>query len=186
MTFREWITAPFSLLASAASSKAKAAGSVLSFLERPLVTSAVVGVLAGFAGGLASRVQLPTVNLPSFPSRPAPAPIPAKGLHVLMLVDTSKSLPADQQLALTSGDVRAYLNATCPVGADGQTREWRLWDASVNATNESPLWQDALARAKGKPLPWVIVSNPDKGGGFEGPLPANSAALLDLLKKYGG
>ncbi len=190
MTFREWITQPYTWIASVfvgAPSTAKNAGSsLLSFLERPLILAAVVGCLGGFAGGLVSRIPLPSISLPSFPIKPSPSPIPATGLRVLMLVDSAKPLPADQQLVLTSGDVRAYLNATCPVGADGHTPEWRLWDSTVNAANEAPLWQAALSRANGKPLPWIIVSNPAKGGGYEGPLPANAAALLSLLKQYGG
>lgn len=104
----------------------------------------------------------------------------------MIVVDTNEmsKMPAAQQLALSSGDVRSYLNATCPLGPDGKTHEWRIWDKSVNASNESALWQAALKRAEGKPTPWIVVSNGTTG--YEGALPANAADLLTLLKKYGG
>lgn len=159
--------------------------------KHPLILLSLVTFASGFAGGIASRMPLPSFSLPVIPSpspAPSPAPIPAKGLHVLMVVDSSATskLPAAQQLALTSGDVREYLNQHCPLGPDGHTPEWRLWDKTTDAANESPLWQAALKRTEGKPMPWIIVSNPDKGGGYEGQLPANAADLLALLKKYGG
>jgi hypothetical protein len=123
---------------------------------------------------------------PQPPVPPAPpAPIPADGLHVLVVIDAAR-LTAGQAAALNSQAVRAYLNATCPKGPDGKTAEWRVWDKDVDPANESQLWQDAFARTKGKALPFIVVSNPQKGGGFEGPLSADAGALLALLKKFGG
>jgi hypothetical protein len=119
------------------------------------------------------------------PNPPAPAPIPADGLHVLVVIDGAK-LTAAQADALDGQAVRSYLNATCPPGPDGKTKEWRVWDKGTDPAAESKLWRDAFARTQGKALPFVIVSNPQKGGGFEGPLPADEAALLALLKKFGG
>jgi len=126
---------------------------------------------------------------PPGPTPPTPpAPIPATGLHVLILTDSTSTtnLPPAQQMALFAQDVRQYLNSTCPTDADGQTKSWRIWPKSIDATGESQLWQDALKRgtANAKSYPWILVSNGKTG--FEGPLPADAASLLDLLKKYGG
>ena len=117
---------------------------------------------------------------------PSPAPIPADGLHVLVVYETSdlSKLPAPQQQILYSTTIRAYLDSKCPLGPDGKTREWRVWDKDVSTTNESKIWQDAMRRPR-QSIPWVIVSNPQKGGGFEGPLPANVDDALILIKKFG-
>ncbi len=58
-----------------------------------------------------------------------------------------------------------------------------MWDAGVDASQESQLWQDALKRKRGA-LPWLVISNGKSG--FEGPLPATVDETLTLLKKYGG
>ena len=126
---------------------------------------------------------------PTPPVPPAPpAPIPDAGFRVLIVIETAdlSKLPPAQALALTAQDVRAYLNAHCVAGADGKTKEWRVWDKDVDPAAETPLWQAAFKRAAGKTLPWIIVSAGGSKGGFEGPLPADSASLLTLLKKYGG
>jgi hypothetical protein len=113
-----------------------------------------------------------------------PAPIPAAGLHVLVVYDALKltTLTTEQQGAIYGKDVRDYLRAVCPKGEDGVTAEWRMWPVDVDASGESKLWRDALARPR-KSLPWIVVSNGKTG--FEGPLPGNAAEMLALLKKYG-
>lgn len=128
----------------------------------------------------------PNPPVPPGPT-PTPAPIPAAGLHVLVILGSKDigSLPASQADALRATEVRQYLNAHCPNGDDGKTKEWRIWDEATDPSQESKLWQDAFRRPH-KSTPWIIVSNPDKGGGFEGPLPKDSASLLALLKQYGG
>lgn len=127
----------------------------------------------------------PTPPTPPIPPTP-PAPIPAKGLHVMIVLDTAdiSGLPEAQAQALTATSIRQYLNATCPVGPDGKTHEWRIWDRSVDATNESKLWQDAFKLADSKKLPCVIVSNGTTGEVVD--LPKDTDGLLTLLKKYGG
>lgn len=201
MGFGEWLKQPFLWLGqgwTVARGKAASGGSAaLALLEHPKIYAIILGCLAGFCGGagnnLVSRINFSLPSIPwHFPIIPTPkppappAPIPAKGLHVLITVDSNNlsKLPVTQQLELSSADVRSYLDKTCPVGPDGKTHEWRIWDKSVNAANESPLWQEALKRSEGKPTPWIIVSNGTTG--FEGALPPNSADLLTLLKKYGG
>ncbi len=149
---------------------------------------------------------------PSPTPTPDPTPTPADevpipnvtGLHVLVLYESgdASTLPAAQQAVLYGKTVRDYLNLKSPLGPDGKTHQWRMWDKDVDASNEQPLWQDALKRGldkvknwiqpkdkDGKPVgptkavPWIIVSNGKAG--YEGPLPANVADMMTLLKKYG-
>lgn len=127
----------------------------------------------------------PTPPGPTPPDPPSPAPIPANGLHVLVLYETADlaKLTPQQRLILYSQSIRDYLNAKCAMGPDGKTRQWRLWDVNVDASNEQKIWQDAMKRPR-QGTPWIIVSNHPKGG-YEGPLPASLADALDLLKKWG-
>lgn len=170
-----------------------------------LLVTLLVAVLAGFVGGKAAtgNFHFPSIDTSGcgwiFPwnwhwptpgpnpgpgPTPTPAPIPAAGLHVLVVGDEAK-MTGDQINALKSTEVRTYLNSTCPKGPDGKSAEYRIWPSTVDTTNESQVWKDAFARTTGKTYPWIIVSNPGKGG-FEGPLPADQASLLTLLKKFGG
>jgi len=199
MTFLQWLKQPFLWLVQGFGYVKGTGPKAVAFFERPFVQSLWVAVLAGAVGGFAGRMQLPSLphfqwpwHWPVIPNpgpgpapKPTPAPIPVSGLHVLVVTDRTTALTPAQQLALSSGDVRSYLNQTCPAGPSGQ-KEWRFLDKSADLTNESPLWQEAFKRTSGKPVPYIIVSNPDKGGGFEGALPTDAASLLALLKKYGG
>lgn len=119
--------------------------------------------------------------------KPSPAPIPAVGLHVLIVYESADlgKMSAAQQAILYAQSIREYLNTKCPAGPDGKTKEWRIWDKDVATDGESKLWQEAMKRPRSA-TPWIIVSNLDKGGGFEGPLPTNVADALTLLKKFGG
>ena len=110
-----------------------------------------------------------------------PPPIPGDGLRVLIVYESGDTLPVGQHSILYGKTVRDYLNATCPVGPDGKTREWRIYDKDVDTTGESKLWQDALKRPHPS-IPWIVISNGKTG--FEGPLPATVDATLELLKKY--
>jgi hypothetical protein len=155
----------------------------------------VIGVAASDAGDLSEIVELvvadgvvPTPPKPPVPPVPptpdVPAPIPAAGLHVLVVYDALQltKMTATQQGAIYAKDVRDYLRATCPKGDDGETPEVRMWSQDTDATGESKLWRDAFARPR-KSVPWVIVSNGKTG--FEGPLPGSAADMLKLLKTYG-
>lgn len=208
MTFSEWAKQPFLWAGQGiggATSWLKGSGTrAVTFLERPLALAVLTALLAGFSGGLASRMPLPALPswhwpwhwpTPTPPVPPAPpvppsppAPIPEAGFRVLIVVKEAElsKLPAGQVTALTSTAVRQYLNAKCAVGPDGETKEWRIWDSGIDASNESALWQDALKRAAGKPLPWLIISNPGHGDGYEGALPADAGVLLKLLQQHGG
>ncbi len=117
------------------------------------------------------------------PNPPGPAPIPDPGLHVLMVYESETTLTPPQRLVLTSQLVRDWLNTHCVKGPDGKTPEWRIWDANTNVTAESKSWQNAMARKRDK-LPWIIISNPSKGGGYEGPLPESISTAIEKLSQY--
>lgn len=117
---------------------------------------------------------------------PSPAPIPANGLHVLIVYESAQAteMPAAQQAILYSARVRDHLNTVCVPGPDGRTKQWRIYDKDIDVSAENKVWQDAMNRER-KSVPWVVISNHPKGG-YEGPLPANVNEFFDLLKKYGG
>jgi hypothetical protein len=145
-------------------------------------------------GGVATSVSFvwvtvtgptpPPTPVPPTPT-PSPAPIPAAGLHVLMVYDSNAvgKMPVEQQAVLFAKSVRDYLDAKCVAGADGKTKEWRIWDKDVDATNETALWKTALARPR-TAVPWLVVSN--GSAGYDGPLPGTVADTLAILKKFGG
>ncbi|MDE2095684.1 MAG: hypothetical protein KGL39_00375 [Patescibacteria group bacterium] len=134
------------------------------------------------------HLHWPVIPIPTpgpGPTPPAPAPIPTAGLRVLIVYDTTNvsKLPASQQEILTDGNLRSYLNSHCVKGADGKTPEWRIFDQKTDVSNESPIWQAAMQRSRGL-LPTLLISTGKSG--YEGPLPADGAATLALVTKYGG
>jgi hypothetical protein len=129
----------------------------------------------------------PKPPIPPEPS-PDPPPIPSDGFRVLVVYENDPSDPAstltkEQRGAMSSQAVRSYLDSKCAKGKDGKTPEWRMWDQHVELTNETDIWKDAMKLPRNV-LPWIVIS--DGKGGYSGPLPANEAELLTLLKKYGG
>lgn len=105
-----------------------------------------------------------------------PAPIPAAGLHVLIVEGTEDRNSIDKgQLAVLQTTIIKQEVA----GAAGQ---YRMYD-SENPPEAEP-WKTAMARPR-QSTPWLIVSNPGKGG-FEGPVPGGENAIEDTLKIVGG
>lgn len=130
--------------------------------------------------------------VPPGPTPPTPVPvdppIAGEGLRMLIVRESAdlSNLPSGQVQAMTSADVRGYLQKTCPKGPDGRTPEFRVYDKDQDVAGESATWRAAFARATKKmsKVPWIAVSNGHDG--YEGPLPESADALLALLKKYGG
>ena len=128
----------------------------------------------------------PTPPEPPGPT-PAPTPIPGDGLKVLIVYpkDLSKMPPA-QQAALKGQDVRSWLDANTAMGTDGKTHEWRMWEdgmSDADVANEGQRWRDAYKRPRAS-VPWIEIGGAKDG--FEGPLPADAAAITALLEKYKG
>jgi len=111
---------------------------------------------------------------------PTPPPLPpiAK-LHVLLIEESADRprLPASQLAALTSPEVRTYLDTKC--GKDG----WRLLDKDTDVTAASEWWRKAMTLPRTS-LPWIIISSATQV--YSGPLPRTAAELLALLKQHGG
>jgi hypothetical protein len=113
--------------------------------------------------------------------------VPGEALIVLILYESADTLPAAQSSILTSATIRDYLDKHCVKGPDGRTPQARIWDKDVDASSASSLWQDAVKRLKeksGGKYPAISISNGKSF--FDGPLPANVADTLKLLKQYGG
>lgn len=110
---------------------------------------------------------------------PAVDPIPGDEFRVLLVYESDDldNYPRAQVDAMYSSEVRQYLMANCP--ANG----YRILDQHADTGLDLPIWQEAMKRER-KSLPWLVIDA--KGGGYEGPMPADSAALLDLLRKYKG
>jgi hypothetical protein len=128
----------------------------------------------------------PTPPGPTPPGpQPGPAPIPVAVLRVLLLykaTDLTKVPPKQQEIFFDS-QVRDYLAKNCAPSADGKTRDFHCWDDSVDVSNQAKYWQDVMKRPRAS-LPWMIVSNPNKGGGYEGPLPGTVDEALAIVKKF--
>ena len=123
---------------------------------------------------------------PKPPDPPVPPPGPVTDLRALVIYETadlSKLTPAQLNI-LYAKSVRDYLNAKTPLGPDGKTHEWRIYDKDVDLSADAPLWKELMSRPRAS-TPWVVLH----GGGkvlYEGPVPANVDEALALLKKWGG
>jgi hypothetical protein len=128
-------------------------------------------------------VPVPVPPSPPTPTPPAPPPIPVAGLRVLIVYESShlNSYPPAQTAVLYDQNLRVYLDSVTALGTDNRTHEFRVWDKDVVLMNEDQLWKDAMARPHPQ-LPWLLVSNGTTG--YEGPLPANTADTIALIKKY--
>lgn len=121
------------------------------------------------------------------PPGPTPPPQPVAGMRVLILYESAdlSKYPAGQVASLYARVVRDYLDGKCPVGPDGKTKEWRIWDKDVDARGESQFWQDAI-KVKPPALPAVVVFGPDGKSVLSTPLPGTVDETLALLRKIGG
>lgn len=105
---------------------------------------------------------------------PSPAPIPVAGLHVLIVEETDDRLnvPAGQLAVLQTTQIGEAVRA-----AGGQFRQY---DDDPDIAD--PTWKAARARPR-TAIPWIIVSNAEKGGA-EVPLPASIEETLALIRRF--
>lgn len=110
-------------------------------------------------------------------------PIDGDGFKVLIVYEAmdTNGMTKDQSNAVYGKAMRDYLNAKCATGSDGRTKEWRIFDKDTDTSAAPPQWAKAMKRER-KSVPWIVVSNGKTG--FEGPLPATEAAIMELLNKY--
>lgn len=124
-------------------------------------------------------------NVPTPTPKPdvPPSPLDIDGFRVLLVYESGDvtKMTKDQEAILYSKSVRDYLNSKCVVGPDNTTREWRIYDQDTDVKSEAKVWQQAMGRPR-KSVPWILISTGKTG--YEGPLPANIADTLTLLKKY--
>lgn len=102
---------------------------------------------------------------------------------MLMLCETRDlaSYPKGQIVAIYDQSLRDYLSSACVKGEDGVTPEWRILDKDTDVSGDGKAWQEAMKRPH-PTMPWIVVSNGKTG--YEGPLPADSAAIKALVQKY--
>jgi hypothetical protein len=120
-----------------------------------------------------------------------PEPIPVVGkLHVLLLYESQPNKPGslsqDQSGIPTAVGLLEYLAGHC-ADADGSPA-YRFLDPDADIDGLPEDWQQVFNRGaeagKGK-FPWLIVAS-SEGGSYEGPLPENLDATMELLQVYGG
>lgn len=119
---------------------------------------------------------------------PAPdekPPFACTGLHVLIVTETDGTLPmtTDQYNIIYGLKVRNWLESVTPVGPDGKTHTYRIYDRDLSGVLEEKVWQDALAVKRGD-VPWLLVSNGKTG--FSGKLPTTEAEFRAILTKHKG
>lgn len=124
---------------------------------------------------------VPPTPVPPIPVPPTPdkAPLTQAGLRVLIVYETSQVTPAMSNII--SGAKVRDLMASKGFKEDGTTC-FRALDKDVSPANDQKWVQDAFARPRSS-IPWILISNPSKGG-FEGPLPQTPQAVADLITKY--
>lgn len=120
------------------------------------------------------------------PPGPTPAPLPGDGLQVLIVYDGDpNTLPLPQQAIIFGQDVRTYLDSHCAKLPNGQPAR-RMYPKKTDVSQGEEVWKTGMKLAEGQKLPFVVISNPQKGGGFKGDLPATADDFMKLVKKYGG
>lgn len=127
----------------------------------------------------------PTPPMPPVPPQPDVSPIPAPGLHILIIEeskDRAKYKPG-QLNAIFSKEFRTY--ALQHAAKDTATAGvWHI-DKDDDTSGLPAHFQTGAAflLKDQSPFPRILVSNPGKGY-FVGSVPDNAQALIDLCKKY--
>ncbi len=109
---------------------------------------------------------------------PVPPPVPVGKLWTVIVEESGQLTPAQGRI-VASKAVADWIRSK------GHHKAWVI-DKDVLDENDRPpaSFQEYLARAKSLPCLFLVA----EGGTvvYEGPLPESEAALLELLKKYGG
>lgn len=108
--------------------------------------------------------------------KPPDPPAPVTGLYVLVVEETAdrSKLPVKQIGVLQGKTVRDWLDAHC--------KDRGIFDKDADLSAYSKTLQEMMRRPR-QSLPWVVVRG-DAGYLFEGPLPADVPAMMQLLGKY--
>lgn len=111
-----------------------------------------------------------------------PSPIETKARMALIVYESSElsKYPHQQVAAFRGEPLHNYLTEKCDKDEDGHPL-FRIWDKDVDQTHLDQVWKDALNVPRDT-LPWLIATNGEEG--FSGPMPRNTEATIELLKKY--
>lgn len=119
------------------------------------------------------------------PEPPGPTPTPdgqnpfgMPGFRVMIVYESRMGVPKS-----ISPAVRNYLDTKCIKDAATGIPQRLTVDQNASFGPGTDVWQAAMKRGQ-KSIPWIVIGN--EATGYEGPLPADENALLELLKKYGG
>lgn len=158
----------------------------------------VVPAGAADAGQVLRRQLLIATGVAPLPPPPTPGPTPptpgvspfpaGEGLRCLVVfdaaVDARIKLPTSQQLILSGKRSRDALDQLCRVGADGKTRDWRMWPEGTDGSTDAAPFADLMKRKRDK-LPWLYLGG-GKGQPYDGPLPADPDAFDAAVKAASG
>ena len=110
----------------------------------------------------------------------------------LTLID----VPPAQQAILASPELRSYLDKHCPLESGcaggrcpltaGKTASYRFLPGNADVSRLAPVWQQTMACAAGKPVPWLIAINEAGQAVIDQAWPASVEETLMLLRKFGG
>ncbi len=113
---------------------------------------------------------------------PTPAPIPLDGFRVMIVYDPT-TLTASQEGIVFGKKVRDYLQARCVVGADGKTKDFRIYQTGLDTSAEVQWINNVIQRHPGQKS-WMVVS--DGKTGYDGPIPASADEAIAIFSKIGG
>jgi hypothetical protein len=121
-----------------------------------------------------------SVSSPDPPPTPPTPPTPTPTNLWVTVVEETAERTIEQGRIYTNDQLHAYL--------DAHKHQWRIVDDDVTDEDGATPGGVAtyLARARGKPLPWVVVADATGEVLWEGTLPGTVGALLNTLKQYGG
>jgi hypothetical protein len=106
-------------------------------------------------------------------------------------------MPPGQVAILASPELRSYLQRHCPLESGcvpgrcsssgaAPTPSYRFLPGTCDRSRLSPVWQQTLQAAAGKPLPWLIAVDEAGHTVLDEAWPGTVEATLATLTKYGG
>lgn len=146
-------------------------------------------LLTSLSGRGCDGITLPDVKWPDINWREivpdVVTPVESGPLTAVVVLETQNPVLLTQRDALASPEVAAYIGAHF-AKRDGHP-EWRRFDDDeTDLSEESPEVQAAFTAAKAETERPSIAIRVRGETVFNGPLPADEAGLLALLKRYGG
>ncbi len=138
--------------------------------------------------GKAPDITPPSPDVvPPAPDTTDKAPLPnLSGFKVLLIYESSDlTVPFQQMEIRMNPEVRSWLttNTTPETNERGTWSGWRLGDPDQGVAETNDTWEQMLALPRAS-LPWLIINDGTRNRGYSGPMPADSAKMLELLRKF--